>query len=86
MNSENSFGLKNNESGPIHDAQIQLNKLNVKLTKTLINEAEFKNKTTQMQRELEEKKNNLIRNNRKRKANASQRLFIAREVKIIYKF
>jgi hypothetical protein len=34
MDKSNQFGLKNNESRPIHDHQIALNELQLKLTKT----------------------------------------------------
>jgi hypothetical protein len=80
MDKSNQFGLKNNESGPIHDHQIALNELQLKLTKTENKEREFRNLTPKLEFDVEKQKNILARSNRLRLANNSKRLYLTREV------
>jgi hypothetical protein len=77
----NQFGLKNNESGIIHDTQILLNELNLKLIRTIKNEEEFKNTTTRCEIAVKKEQDNLIINNRRRKANGQKRIFLCKQVK-----
>jgi hypothetical protein len=77
----NQFGLKNSESGIIHDTQIILNELNLKLIRTIKNEAEFKNTTTRCEIAVKREQDNLIINNRRRKANSQKRRFLYKQVK-----
>jgi hypothetical protein len=56
MNKSNNFGLKNNESGPIHDYQITLNELQIRLTRTENRERNFINITPNLKNNVESHK------------------------------
>jgi len=80
MNKSNNFGLKNNESGPIHDYQISLNELQLRLTRTENRERNFKNITPNLKYNIESHKIILARSNQQRLANNAKRLCITKEV------